>query len=665
MFTIDIMTLFPDTVGDVLSDSIIGRAQDRGYVRVNCHQIRDYTTNKQNQVDDYPYGGGRGAVMQAQPLADCRRHILASVPAGERVRTIYLSPCGKVFDQATAKRLQHDYDRLILVCGHYEGVDERFIEACVDEQLSLGDFVLTGGEIPAMAVADAVCRLVPGVLPEEKCYTEESHWDGTLEYPQYSRPETWEGRRVPAVLLGGNQAEIDAWRREQSLRRTRLCRPDMFDKLVPADDAEKKLFDAIARETQDDGREKTLRERIASLAELGVKTGVALQKGQKLIIACPVECAAFARLCAEKAFDAGAADVILRWNDDPITRQRYLRADEAVFSDYPRWTADMMNTLTEEGAAVLNIYAADPEMLNGVDVNRIRSFDIAAGKALAPYRERMTTNKARWSILSVPTAKWAEKVFPALKGPDAVAALWDAILDASRVFAHGDPARAWEEHSATLARRVEKLNGYDFRTLHYTNSLGTDLTVELPENHFWSGGRETAADGVGFCPNIPTEEIFTAPKRDGVNGVVYASKPLVLNGDIVEDFSFRFEAGRIVEINAKRGRKLLKSAVSLDEGASYLGEVALVPYASPISESGILFYNTLFDENASCHLAFGDSYPCIRGAEDLPEDERKKLGLNASITHEDFMVGTPDLAITGTTRDGREIPVFIDGNFAF
>ncbi|MDR0838525.1 MAG: tRNA (guanosine(37)-N1)-methyltransferase TrmD, partial [Oscillospiraceae bacterium] len=209
----------------------IGRAQERDFVRVNCHQIRDYSTNKQHQVDDYPYGGGRGAVMTAQPLFDCRKHILESAEPGERVRTIYFSPAGSVFTQADAVRLRDGYDRLILVCGHYEGVDERFIEECVDEEISLGDFVLTGGEIPALALADAVLRLVPGVLPDEECFTDESHWNGLLEHPQYTRPEVWEGRAVPEILLSGHHENIRKWRRKMSLSRTRARRPDMFGKL--------------------------------------------------------------------------------------------------------------------------------------------------------------------------------------------------------------------------------------------------------------------------------------------------------------------------------------------------------------------------------------------------------------------------------------------------
>jgi len=226
---IDIMTLFPDVVGDMLCESVLGRGQERGFIRIECHQIRDYSLNKQKQVDDYPYGGGRGCVMLAQPLYDCWKYICDD--AGRTIHTIYMSPCGNVFTQNDAKRLKNEYDRLIIVCGRYEGVDERFIEECVDEEISLGDFVLTGGEIPALAVADAVCRLVPGVLPDEECFTDESHWDGLLEYPQYTRPEAWRERQVPEILLSGHHEKIREWRRAQSLERTRERRPDMFSKL--------------------------------------------------------------------------------------------------------------------------------------------------------------------------------------------------------------------------------------------------------------------------------------------------------------------------------------------------------------------------------------------------------------------------------------------------
>ncbi len=250
---VDIMTLFPESLTDVLADSILGRAQERGFIKICAHQIRDYTANKQMQVDDYPYGGGRGAVMQADPLYRCWEAI-CDQSAGA-VHTVYLSPCGKTFCQADAIRLSK-LENLILVCGHYEGIDQRFIDECVDEEISLGDFVLTGGEIAAMAVADAVCRMVPGVLADPECFEDESHYNGLLEYPQYSRPALWHGREVPQVLLSGNHANVAKWRRKESLRRTKLRRPDMFEKLDLTGKADQKLLREIEQEDAVNGSEK-------------------------------------------------------------------------------------------------------------------------------------------------------------------------------------------------------------------------------------------------------------------------------------------------------------------------------------------------------------------------------------------------------------------------
>ena len=248
MVRIDIMTLFDETVGDMMNESILGRAQERDLIRIEAHQIRDYTLNKQKQVDDYPYGGGRGAVMQADPLYQCWRHITDTYGPGH---TIFLSPAGRTFTQEEAKRLRNSYDHLILVCGHYEGIDERFIEECVDEELSIGDFVLTGGELPAMVVADAVARMVPGVLPDPECFEEESHYNGLLEYPQYSRPETWHERTVPPVLRSGNHAKVRLWRRKQSILRTCRRRPDMYKKLTFPSKEDQKILQELREEHPD------------------------------------------------------------------------------------------------------------------------------------------------------------------------------------------------------------------------------------------------------------------------------------------------------------------------------------------------------------------------------------------------------------------------------
>ena len=247
LMRVDIMTLFPDTMRALLGESILGRAAAKDIIEINCIQIRDFTENKQGQVDDYSYGGGWGCVMMAQPLKSCLDFVKDCAP-GRKTRVIYMSPQGQTLTQAKAREFKENYDHLILVCGHYEGVDERFIEACVDEEISIGDFVVTGGEIPAMALTDCVCRMIPGVLSDEECYTGESHWDGLLEYPQYTRPEVWEGLSVPPILLSGHHANVAKWRRKQAIIRTRKRRPDMYEKLSFPTKADKKLLAEIEQE---------------------------------------------------------------------------------------------------------------------------------------------------------------------------------------------------------------------------------------------------------------------------------------------------------------------------------------------------------------------------------------------------------------------------------
>lgn len=399
-------------------------------------------------------------------------------------------------------------------------------------------------------------------------------------------------------------------------------------------------------------------------AELVVRSGVNIQEGQRLSITCPVKCADFARLCVAAAYEAGCKEVLMRWIDDDITRMKYLHAADEVFDSVKPWEVDYLNTLSEEGAAFLTIYAEDPESLAGVDPDRIRRAQISSGKALETYRARMMSGECPWCICSVPSRAWAKAVFPELNTDDAIAKLWDEILKACRVYGE-DAIRNWKEHSDELRKHVDIMNEYNFKTLRYKNSAGTDVTVDLPEGHYWAGGEEKDPKGRMYSPNIPTEEVFTLPDRNSVNGTLVATKPLSHNGTLIDGFYFKVRDGKIVEVHAEKGEEVLKSAITVDEGASYFGEVALVPYDSPISRSGVLFLNTLFDENASCHFAFGEAYPCINGAENMSEEELKELGWNKSMTHVDFMIGSADLEITGITHEGEEVPVFRNGNFVF
>ena len=409
---------------------------------------------------------------------------------------------------------------------------------------------------------------------------------------------------------------------------------------------------------------KSLNELKKDYAELLIKAGLNIQKGQRLLITSPVEGADFARLCAKAAYDAGCREVVMRWRDDEITRMKYLYADDDIFDTVNPWDAEVLDILSEERAGFLSIYAEDPESLSGVQPGRIRRAQIASGKALEKYRARQMRNECPWCVCSIPTAAWAKAVFPEMDEDAAMTKLWEEILAACRVDG-SDAVLTWKAHSDELMRHVDILNEYNFKTLRYKNSAGTDVTVELPEGHYWAGGEESSADGLMFSANIPTEEVFTLPKKDGINGRLVATKPLSHNGTLIEGFSFEVKDGKIVEVHAEKGEEILKDAISVDEGASYFGEVALVPYDSPISNSGILFFNTLFDENASCHFAFGEAYPLIHGSENMTEEELKERGVNFSMTHVDFMIGSPDLEITGTTHDGEEVAVFRDGNFVF
>lgn len=406
--------------------------------------------------------------------------------------------------------------------------------------------------------------------------------------------------------------------------------------------------------------------KLKEYAELLVETGVNIQKGQTLIIFCPVDHAEFARECARAAYQKGCREVVMSWMDNDLTRMKYLHADESVFNQTPRWSVDFYTDYAKEKAAFLHLRSEDPKNLLGVDANRILNAQKSSGLALKEYRELRNKNCSSWCIGCLSSPKWAQIVFPKLDEASAVEALWEKIFMAVRVTGDGTAVEEWKEHSRRLRERMAKLNDYNFASLHYKNSLGTDLVVELAKGHVWEAGGDVTADGQFYMPNMPTEEIFTAPKRDGVNGVVCASMPLCRNGNVMDGLRFEIINGRIEKASASQGEEQLINALALDEGARYFGEVALVPFDSPISNSNTLYYETLYDENASCHFAFGRAYAStVKGGIDMTKEELFKAGLNDSMTHVDFMVGTKDLSITGTTHDGRQIPVFVDGNFAF
>ena len=405
-------------------------------------------------------------------------------------------------------------------------------------------------------------------------------------------------------------------------------------------------------------------EKLLEYARLLVRVGLNVQKGQRLVISSPVECAYFARMCAKEAYDIGCKEVVMNWHDDAMARMKYLQADDEIFDEVPLWRRHFFNDYALEGAAYLAISASDPENFKGVETGRIIRAQQASGKALKDFDRLQMCGGFPWCIASIPIPSWAKTVFPDVSEDQAMERLWDAIFKAVRISGDGRAVEKWQKHLATLHERMEKLNRLNFKSLHYTNSLGTDLTVELPEGHIWEAGNDVTLSGQEYIANIPTEELFTSPLKTGVNGVVYSSMPLVNDGAIIDKFHFVVKDGKIVECHAEKGEEELKAAITVDEGASYFGEVALVPYDSPISNQKILFYNTLFDENAACHIAFGEAYPCLEGGQKMTKEELKARGLNDSITHVDFMIGTADLSIVGTTEDGQEVPVFVDGNFA-
>jgi aminopeptidase len=404
-------------------------------------------------------------------------------------------------------------------------------------------------------------------------------------------------------------------------------------------------------------------QQLIKYAELAVRVGVNIQKGQTLVVNAPISSADFVRIIVKKAYDAGAKLVKVNWSDEVVTRLQYELAADETFTQPPTWYAGEIIELVENGAAVMSVLAENPDLLNGIPQERIMNAQRTRGLALSKYRQYVQSDKFSWCIVAVPSDKWAAKVFPDLDTTEQVHKLWEAIFHTVRVDQE-NPIEAWQTHLDILATKSAILNSKKYKKLHYI-APGTDLTIELPIGHIWAAGDSTNEQGNRFVANMPTEEVFTAPLKTGVNGIVRSTKPLSYGGNIIDNFSLTFENGRIVSVNAEKGQESLERLVAMDEGSHYLGEVALVPHHSPISESNILYYNTLFDENASNHLAIGSAYAfCLEGGKNMTQEQLSEHGLNTSITHEDFMIGSAQMDINGITEDGIEEPVFRQGNWA-
>lgn len=403
--------------------------------------------------------------------------------------------------------------------------------------------------------------------------------------------------------------------------------------------------------------------RFNEYAKVLILKGVNIQVDQKLVIRCPIEAAFFAEMCAKIAYEQGAREVEVLWNDEKLTQLNYHYMSQENLSKVSKTLQIQYEEYRQDNIALLSLVGQDPSLLKEIDANKIKSASTARSIALKSFNEDMMSDQHQWCVAGVAVKSWAKHLFPELSDDQALEKLWEQIFSTSRVDDH--TLENWENHLSRLNALADKLNHYQFDSLIYKNSLGTDLTIGLPENHIWSAADSKTPKNIPFVPNIPTEEVFTLPHRDRVDGLVYSTKPFNYGGNIIRDFKLKFEEGKVVEFDAKEGRDILAKLIDTDEGSKRLGEVALVPYDSPISNTNLLFYNTLYDENASCHLAIGKAYPtCLEGFEDLSSQDLLARGANDSLVHEDFMVGSKDLSIIGVTKDGKEVQIFENGNFS-
>jgi aminopeptidase len=397
-------------------------------------------------------------------------------------------------------------------------------------------------------------------------------------------------------------------------------------------------------------------------ADLVVRIGLNVQKGQRLTINSNLDTADFARKVVLKAYQAGALQVYVDWNDEAVTRIKFEHAPEEAFTEYPMWKARGLEELMESGGSYLQIYAPNPDLLKGIPADRIAAANKTAAQANEGFRTYLHKGTNVWAMASVPTPSWAVKVFPGIPVEEAMEKLWEAIFRVNRIMEE-DPVEAWEKHMERLTHRMNLLNEKRYKALRYKGP-GTDLRIELVENHLWVAAASQTPSGIRYVPNLPTEEVFTMPRKDGVSGTVASTMPLNYMGNVIDRFSLTFENGRIVNYTAEEGYDTLKGLIDLDEGSHYLGEVALVPHRSPISNLGIIFYNTIFDENASCHLAIGNAYPSnLKGGTAMSREELVQHGANISMTHVDFMMGSGELDIDGETADGQLEPLFRQGNW--
>lgn len=399
-------------------------------------------------------------------------------------------------------------------------------------------------------------------------------------------------------------------------------------------------------------------------ARLAVQTGVNVQKDQVVVIRTTTEAVELSREVARQAYIAGAKKVHIIWADELISRYGYDYATTEALSEVHGFTVDQYQYFVDQKAAFISIVSPVPNALSGVDSNKLQAVSVAFQKSVQFFREHTMGNGSQWTIIAASNPTWAKKLFPTLSIPEAIEKLWDAIFKACRVTKDNDPVEDWKKHNEMLHKHNKILNDLNFKSLHFTNKLGTDLVVELIPDHIWAGGQEKGRNGVVFNPNIPTEESFTMPYKWGTRGRVYATKPLNNQGRIIDNFWLEFKDGKVIDFDAKVDKEALESILNTDDGSRYIGEIALISHDSPISNTNILFLNTLFDENASCHMALGRAYPMnVKGGYTMTKEELEKKGYNNSLNHVDFMFGSSDMKVVGTKYNGEKVIVFENGNF--